>query len=78
MSLEEARQTRDTWVFYRLSSGAILSITYNEPSERALPKEGDGVGVIATTLSKKALARPQDLVVTGGRVKVRPSLARRR
>ena len=78
MSLEEARQTKDVWVFYRLSTGGVLSITYNEPSENALPNEGDDVGVIATTLSKKALARPQDLVVAGGRVKVRQSMARRR
>jgi hypothetical protein len=78
MSLKDARETKDAWVFYRLSTGGVLSITYNEPSEKALPKEGDDVGVIATTLSMKALARPQDLVVSGGRVKVRQSLARRR
>ena len=78
MSLKDAREQHDVWVFYRLSSGAVVAITYNEPPEDALPVQGDEIGVIETTLSKKALARPQDLVVSGGRVKVRQSLARRR
>jgi hypothetical protein len=78
MSLKDAREQHEVWVFYRLSSGAVVVVTYNEPSEDALPVQGDDIGVIHTTLSKLALMRPQDLVVSGGRVRVRQSLARRR
>jgi hypothetical protein len=33
MSLKDAREQHEVWVFYRLSSGAVVAVTYNQPTD---------------------------------------------
>ncbi|HUU23270.1 MAG TPA: hypothetical protein VM389_12120 [Phycisphaerae bacterium] len=78
MSFAEAKELLDVWVYYRLDSGAVTQVRFVEPRAADLPAEGDGVGVIETSLSKKACGQVHQLVVRNGRVRVLGSLARRR
>ena len=78
MSFADAKELRDVWVYYRLNSGAVMQVRFVAPVPQDLPAEGDGVGVMATSLSKKACEQVHQLVVRNGRVQVLGSLARRR
>lgn len=78
MSFAEACEYRHVWVYFQLTSGAVTQVRYHQPADEDLPKEGDAVGVLETDLSLKALGQVHQLVVQGGRVRVRGSLSRRR
>lgn len=78
MSFAEACEYRHTWVYFRLTSGAVTQVRYHAPADEDRPKDGDGIGVLEADLSHKALRQVHQLVVQNGRVLVRGSLSRRR